>query len=76
MISGFGRIPNPIWPEDATTGGGRDGMGAGIRCQIRSFMAAANFGPREHLDYDQIDFKIRSKTVKGYAKTERNILTI
>ena len=52
------------------------GMGAGIRCQIRSFMAAANFGPREHLDYDQIDFKIRSKTVKGYAKTERNILTI
>ena len=31
-------------------------------------MVRANSGPREHLDYDQIDFKIRSKTVKDYAK--------
>ena len=31
-------------------------------------MAPANSGPREHLDYDQIDFKIRSKTVKDYEK--------
>ena len=54
-----------------TTGGGRDG-GAGIRCQIRSFMARTNSGPREHLDYDQIDFKIRSKTVKEHAKLKSN----
>ena len=71
MISGFGGIPNPIWPGDDH----RRGWG-GIRCQIRSFMARANSGPREHLDYDQIEFKIRSKTVKDSAKPKGSVLTI
>ena len=59
--SGLGRIPNPIWPQD------HHRRGVVGRCQIRSFMARANSGPREHLDYDQIDSKIRSQTVKDYA---------
>ena len=60
--SGLGRIPNPIWPQD------HHRRGVVGRCQIRSFMARANSGPREHLDYDQIDSKIRSQTVKDYMQ--------
>ena len=58
MISGFGRIPNPIWPQDHPTTGGEGDAKKG------HLWRAANFEPTEHLDYDQIDFKIGSKTVK------------
>ena len=58
MISGFGRIPNPIWPQDRPTTGGEGDAKKG------HLWRAANFEPTEHLDYDQIDFKIGSKTVK------------
>ena len=37
--------------------------------------APANSGQREHLDYDQIEFKIRSKTVKETVQNQ-NVLTI
>ena len=37
--------------------------------------APANSGQREHLDYDQIEFKIRSKTVKETVQN-KNVLTI
>ena len=70
MISGFGRIPNPIWPQDRPTTGGEGDAKKG------HLWRAANFEPTEHLDYDQIEFKIRSKTVKDSAKPKGSVLTI
>ena len=70
MISGFGGIPNPIWPGDDHRRGWGDSMPNKV-----IYGAPANSGQREHLDYDQIEFKIRSKTVKETVQN-KNVLTI
>ena len=52
------------------------GMGGDSMPNKVIYGAAANSGPREHLDYDQIEFKIRSKTVKDSAKPKGSVLAL
>ena len=50
------------------------GMGGDSMPNKVIYGAAANSGPREHLDYDQIEFKIWSKSIEETVQNLKDML--